>query len=92
LFLCLVIIYYRVPQFRVRWRAVWPGALGATIAIGAIDYAFPEYLTHISTIARLGTSIVFILIVLGWFYVLAIIILGGAVVNTLRMRPPGSDH
>ena len=89
LFLCLVIIYYRVPQFRVPWRAVWPGALGATIAIGAIDYAFPEYLTHISTIARLGTSIVFILIVLGWFYVLAIIILGGAVVNTLRMRPPG---
>ena len=25
LFLCLVLIYYRVPNFRVPWRAVWPG-------------------------------------------------------------------
>jgi membrane protein len=89
LFACLTVIYYRVPHFRVPWRAVWPGALGATIAIGIIDYAFPEYLTHISTIARLGSSIVFIVIVLGWFYVLAIIILGGAIVNALRLRPPG---
>jgi membrane protein len=86
LFGCLVIIYYRVPQSRVKWRAVWPGALGATLAIGAIDYAFPEYLTHISTIARLGTTIVFIVILLGWFYVLALIILSGAIVNALRMR------
>lgn len=91
LFICLTIIYYRVPHFRVPWRAVWPGALGATLAIGVVDYGFPEYLSHISTIARLSSSIVFIVIVLGWFYVLAIIILGGAIVNALRMRPPGPD-
>jgi membrane protein len=91
LFLCLTIIYFRVPHFRVPWRAVWPGALGATLAIGIVDYGFPEYLTHISTIAHLGSSIVFIVIVLVWFYVLAIIILGGAVVNALRLLPPGPD-
>ncbi|MGH2909253.1 MAG: YihY/virulence factor BrkB family protein [Solirubrobacteraceae bacterium] len=91
LFISLAIIYYRVPHFRVPWRAVWPGALGATIAIGIVDYGFPEYLSHISTIARLSSSIVFIVIVLGWFYVLAIIILGGAIVNALRLRPPGPD-
>jgi membrane protein len=88
LFGCLVIIYYRVPQSRVQWRQVWPGALGATIAIGVIDYAFPEYLGHISTIARLGTTIVFILILLGWFYVLALIILAGAIINALRVPAP----
>ena len=69
------------------WRAVWPGALGATLAIAVVDYAFPVYLTNISTIARFGTTIVFMLIMLGWFYVLALIILGGAVVNALRLRP-----
>ncbi len=90
LFGCLVIIYYRVPQSRMRWRQVWPGALGATIAIGVIDYAFPEYLGHISTIARLGTTIVFILILLGWFYALAIIILAGAIINALRTPPARS--
>ena len=88
LFGCLVTIYYRVPHFRVPWRAVWPGALGATIAIGIVDYGFPEYLSHISSIARFGTTIVFIVIILGWFYVLAIIILSGAIINALRMKPP----
>jgi membrane protein len=91
LFICLTVIYFRVPHFRVPWRAVWPGALGATIAIGIVDYGFPEYLTHISTIAHLSSSIVFIVILLGWFYVLSIIILGGAIVNALRMRPPGPE-
>jgi membrane protein len=89
LFCCLAIIYSRVPHLRVPWRAVWPGALGATLAIGAIDYAFPIYLTNISTIARFGSTIVFMLIVLGWFYVLALIILSGATVNALRLD---SEH
>ncbi len=87
LFVCLVIIYSRVPHLEVPWRAVWPGALGATVAIGIVDYAFPAYLTSISTIARFGTTIVFVLIMLGWFYVVALIILGGAIVNALRLDP-----
>jgi len=85
LFGCLTLIYSRVPNCDVPWRAVWPGALAATIAIGVVDIAFPVYLSNISTIARFGTTIVFVLIVLGWFYVLAVIILGGAVVNALRI-------
>jgi YihY family inner membrane protein len=91
LFACLVIIYTRVPPRRMPWRAVWPGALGATAAIGVVDFAFPIYLNNISTIAQFGTTIVFILIMLGWFYVLALIILGGGIVNALReqrARPP----
>jgi membrane protein len=86
LFGCLTVIYSRVPNRRVPWRAVWPGAIGATLAISVIDFAFPLYLTNISTIARFSTSIVFILIMLGWFYVLAMIILVGAVVNALRLQ------
>lgn len=86
LFGCLTVIYARVPNMAVPWRAVWPGALSATLAISVVDYAFPAYLSSISTIARFGTTIVFILIMLGWFYVLALIILGGAIVNALRVR------
>jgi membrane protein len=83
LFGCLMVIYLRVPNQRVPWGAAWPGALGATIAIWAVDNAFPAYLSNISTIARFGTTIVFVLITLAWFYLLALIILGGAVVNAL---------
>lgn len=89
LFACLTVIYSRVPNIPVPWRAVYPGAIVATAAIGVVDYAFPVYLTSISTIARFGTTIVFVLIVLGWFYVLAMIILLGAVLNAVRVRGRG---
>jgi len=86
LFAILCVIYWSVPNRLVPWRAIWPGALGATLAIGAIDYAFPLYLTNISSLARLGTTLIFIVIVLIWFYALAIIVLGGAVINAARFE------
>jgi membrane protein len=86
LFGSLCLIYWAVPNRAVPWRAIWPGALGATLAIGIVDYAFPIYLGSISTLARLEITLVFIVIVLLWFYVLAIILLSGAVINALRFE------
>ena len=42
-----------------------------------------------SGLSRFGTTIVFVLIMLGWFYVLALILLGGAIVNAMRLTPAG---
>ncbi len=84
LFAILCIVYWSVPNAFVPWRAIWPGAAAATLAIGAVDYAFPFYLSNISTIARFGTTFVFVLIVLLWFYAIAIILLGGATINAMR--------
>ncbi len=81
--LCLV--YWRVPRGPIPWRCVWPGAAGATLAVGVVDYAFPLYLQNVTSL-RIGTSFVFVLIVLVWFYALAIILLAGAVVNELRFE------
>jgi membrane protein len=86
LFGILCIVYWAVPNRLVPWRAIWPGAASATLAIGVIDYAFPFYLSNVTSIARFGTTFVFILIVLIWFYALAIIMLGGAVINALRFE------
>lgn len=86
LFGILCLVYWSVPNRFVPWRAVWPGALGATVAIGMVDYAFPAYLSSINTIARFGTTLVFVVIVLIWFYALAIIILGGATINAMRFE------
>jgi membrane protein len=86
LFAVLCIIYSTVPNRLVPWRAVWPGAAAATLAIAIVDYGFPAYLGNISTIARVGTTFVFVLIVLIWFYVLAIILLGGGIVNAMRFE------
>ena len=84
-FVALAVIYRTVPNTSVPFYGVWPGALAATAAIGIVDYAFPFYLTNVSAFAGLRTTLVFVLIVLIWFYALAIIILGGAVVNELRL-------
>jgi membrane protein len=86
LFAILCVIYWTVPNRLVPWRAIWPGALGATFAIGLVDIAFPAYIDNISSIAKLGTSLIFVLIVLIWFYAIAIIVLGGAVINAARFE------
>jgi membrane protein len=85
LFLALCLTYALVPAGRMPWRCVWPGALGATLAIGVLDWAFPLYLENVSTL-RAGTTFVFVLIALVWFYALALIVLSGAVVNELRFE------
>jgi membrane protein len=85
-FLVLCVVYWSVPNRLVPWRAIWPGASAATVAIGIVDYAFPAYLSSISSIAQFGTTFVFVLIVLLWFYALALIMLGGAVINAMRFE------
>jgi membrane protein len=85
LFGILCLIYWRVPRGPIPWRCVWPGAAGALLAMGVVDYAFPLYLSNVRTL-RIGTSFVFVLIVLVWFYSLALILLAGAVVNELRFE------
>lgn len=86
LFGALVTIYRVVPNASVPWRGVWPGALGATSAVAIVDYAFPVYL-HSSVLTTFGGTYVFVLIVLVWFYAIALILLAGAVINALRVGP-----
>ena len=85
LFIALCITYAAVPKGAIPWSCVWPGALAATIAMGVVDATFPLYLSNISTL-RIGTSAVFVLIALVWFYVLALVVLAGAVINELRFE------
>jgi len=85
LFGILCLVYWRVPRGNIPWGCVWPGALVALVAMAVIDYGFPLYLSNVSSL-RVGTSFLFVLIVLVWFYVLALILLAGAVVNELRFE------
>jgi len=85
LFGILCLVYWRVPRGAIPWRCVWPGALFAVVAMGVVDYVFPLYLSNVSSL-RVGTSFLFVLIVLVWFYMLALILLAGAQVNELRFE------
>ena len=94
-FAILCLIYWRVPRGSIPWRSIWPGAALSLAGMAVVDYCFPLYLKNVTTL-RVGTSFVFVLIVLVWFYALALILLAGAVVNELRFEarsqaPQASD-
>ncbi len=84
LFAVTCVMYVAVPRGAVPWRATWPGALLATAAMTLVNWAFPFYLANVSTTAGLGPGLGFVLIVLVWFYAVALILLLGAVLNSTR--------
>jgi len=85
LFVALCATYRLVPSGAVPWHSVWPGAVVATLAMGIVDYGFPLYLQNVTTL-RAGTTFVFVLIALVWFYALALILLAGGVINALVLE------
>lgn len=86
LFLTLLAIYSLCPNRRLPWREVWPGALFSTAVIAGTDYIYPYYLTNVSSVWRFGTTAVFLVIVLAWFYLVALVILLGAELNAWRLE------
>jgi YihY family inner membrane protein len=83
-FAIFCVIFWAVPKGHMPWRAVWPGASFVTIAASVANWAFPFYLSNISSLSRFGSTVGFVLIALLWFYVLSLAILAGAVINSLR--------
>jgi len=80
------VIYWAVPKGHMPWRAVWPGAAFVTLAAGIANWAFPFYLSNVSSLSRFGSTLGFVLIALLWFYLLSLALLAGAVINSLRFE------
>jgi len=78
------VIYWAVPKGHMPWRDVWPGAAFVTVAAGVANWAFPFYLSNVSSLSRFGSTMGFVLIALLWFYLLSLALLAGAVINSLR--------
>jgi membrane protein len=83
-FLIVSAIYWAVPKGHMPWRSVWPGALFFSLITAAGNYIFPLYLNNISDLHRIGGTIGFILVALIWFYAISLVLLAGAVINSLR--------
>ena len=82
-FAITALIYYVVPKGHVPWRGVWPGALFVTVTTAIGNAVFPFYLTQ-SNVDALGGALGFILVALLWFYLVALALMAGAVINALR--------
>jgi len=83
-FVISCVIFWAVPKGHMPWRDVWPGAVFVTVAAAIANWAFPFYLSNISSLSRFGSTAGFIVITLIWFYVLSLALMAGAVINSLR--------
>jgi membrane protein len=83
-FLIIAAIYWAVPKGHMPWRSVWPGALFFSVVTASGNYIFPLYLNNVSDLNRIGGTIGFILVALVWFYAISLVLLAGAVINSLR--------
>lgn len=84
LFAALCGVYAFVPRGRPRWRGVWPGAAVGVALMTTVSLVFPVYLSRVSTLAHAGAAFSFVVIVLAWFYLMALALLLGAAVNAAR--------
>lgn len=84
LFGALCGVYHFVPPGRAPWRVTWPGALIALLLMTVVSLLFPLYLSLITVLANGVALLTFVVIVLGWFYLMALALLVGACVNAAR--------
>lgn len=91
LFGVLCAVYRLVPRGRRPWVSTWPGALTALGLVTVVSLVFPLYLARVSSLAHAGALFGFVVIVLVWFYALALALLAGAAVNAARDQPSAAN-
>jgi membrane protein len=87
----IAFIYRTAPNTHVPMRQAMPGAFLAALAIVAVTLAFPLYTGLSSQISTLGRGLAIALVLLGWLYLVAHILLLGAYFNgygPARRLPP----
>jgi membrane protein len=81
--LALLVIYGMIPNVRLPFRAVWPGALLAGTSLQITTLVFPLYVRFFAGFNRFGDAFGLMFLTMTWFYVLAFILLAGAEINAL---------
>lgn len=76
-----LVLYRIVPNAGQKMRDVWPGILAASLLFVLLIQIFPVYLRLAGGMGRYGQAFGFIPIIVGWFYLLAHVLLFGTYVN-----------
>jgi membrane protein len=85
----IAFIYRTAPNTHVPFRQALPGALIATLLIEAVTLAFPLYASLSAEISTLGRGLAIALVLLGWLYLVAHMLLLGAYFNDRRQKKNG---
>ena len=94
LFIVVVgLVYYFVPNAKVRFKDVWIGALVTGLLWKIVLEGFSWYMRDMSRFTRINGSIAATVVFLFWVYVQAVILLYGAELTAVyaRLRHTGLD-
>ena len=75
-------LYTFLPNKEVRLKYVWPGALAASVAFDATNFAFVWYVQNYTPYNLIYGSVGAVLALMTWVYLSAIIVLFGALVTS----------
>jgi len=86
LWVLFLVIYIVVPNFEVRFRQAWPGALTAAVLFGILQVLFPLYFkVFLNGNTRYGAAAAALLVVIIWLWFFALITVIGAQINAVSM-------
>jgi len=89
LFGASVVLYWSLCAARLSWRLIWPGALLTVFLWMVAGWGLSLYLAHFNrfptTYGSLGSAVILLI----FFYVMALIFLVGAELNAAIMRRHG---
>jgi membrane protein len=81
-------IYLVVPNVRLPFRALWPGAVLAGTFLQITSLAFPLYIRYVAGVSRFGDAFSLVFLMMTWAYFLGFILLAGAELNALCCDGP----
>jgi membrane protein len=86
LWLLFLLIYIVVPNFTVRFRDAWRGAVAAALLFDIFQILFPLYFkVFLQGNIRYGAVAATVLVVIGWLWIFALITVVGAQINAIAM-------
>ena len=86
LWLLFLLIYIVVPNFTVRFRDAWRGAVAAALLFGIFQILFPLYFkVFLHGNIRYGAAAAAVLVVIIWLWIFALITVVGAQINAIAM-------
>jgi membrane protein len=80
-----LVLYLVVPNVRLPFRALWPGAMLAGTALQLVTLVFPLYIRYLAGVNRFGDAFSLTFLLMTWSYLVAFILLAGAEINALRL-------
>lgn len=86
LILCVALVFYFIPNAKVRFRDVWPGAIMVGILWRAAFSLFAWYASDLATWNVVHGSVAAVVVFLLWIYVSVVILLYGVEVTASYAR------